>query len=125
MKKVKSTILISVGIFALVDFILFALCFTSIISVKLFYSIIIASMINLQNLLWVLFSIKKEMNANRDVLFGPFFKLMLPRIILMLILIIISLKFLDIYRNSFIFSILIFYIFCLSIEIKLLTGEKY
>lgn len=125
MKKVKSTILISIGIFALVDFILFALCSASIISLKLFYSVFFASMINLQNLLWVLYSIKKEIKTNRGVLFGLFFKLMLPRIILMLVLIIISLKFLDIYQNSFIFSILIFYIFCLTIEIKLLTGEKY
>ncbi len=125
MNKAKETIFLSVGIFAFVDVVFFALSLTSLISFKEYFSIFIASIIALINLLLAVFSIKKELKNKKDVIFGLFFKLMAPRIILMLALIIISLKFLDIYRNSFIFSTLIFYILCQIIEIKLLIGGKY
>ena len=125
MNKAKETIFLSVGIFAFVDVVFFALSLTSLISFKEYFSIFIASIIALINLLLAVFSIKKELKNKKDVIFGLFFKLMAPRIILMLVLIIISLKFLDIYRNSFIFSTLIFYILCQIIEIKLLIGGKY
>lgn len=125
MNKAKETIFLSVGIFAFVDVVFFALSLASLISFKDFFSIFIASIIALINLLLAVFSIKKELKNKKDVIFGLFFKLMAPRIILMLALIIISLKFLDIYRNSFIFSTLIFYILCQIIEIKLLIGGKY
>lgn len=50
---------------------------------------------------------------------------MLFRFFMMLLLVFISLKFLDITRNSFIFSILIFYIFYLIIEIIYLNFRKH
>ncbi|MHB8580318.1 MAG: ATP synthase subunit I [Ignavibacteriaceae bacterium] len=125
MNKAKETAILSVGIFAFVDIVFSVLSFAKIISFKEFFSIFIASLIAIINLLLAVFSIKKELKNNKNVIFGLFYKLMAPRIILMLALIIISLKFLDIYRNSFIFSTLIFYIFCQIIEIKLLIGGKY
>jgi len=125
MNKAKETIFLSVGIFAFVDVVFFILNFVSLISYKEFFSIFISSIIALINLLLAIFSIKKDLKNKKKEIFGLFFKLMAPRIILMLALIIISLKFLDIYRNSFIFSTLIFYILCQIIEIKLLIGGKY
>ena len=50
---------------------------------------------------------------------------MLFRFFLMLAMVLISLKFLDISRNSFIFSILIFYVFYLIIEIIYLNFRKH
>ncbi len=50
---------------------------------------------------------------------------MLVRFFLMILMVLISLKFLDISRNSFIFSILIFYIFYLIIEIIYLNLRKH
>ena len=49
---------------------------------------------------------------------------MLLRFFMMILMVLISLEFLDISRNSFIFSILIFYVFYLIIEIIYLNFRK-
>ncbi|MHB1687465.1 MAG: ATP synthase subunit I [Ignavibacteriaceae bacterium] len=125
MIKSKETTFFAIIFFVLIDIIFFILSLTSVISFQHFYSIFFASIIAVINLLLAVSSIKKDLTNQKNEIFGQFYKLMAFRVVLMLALIIICLKFLDINRNSFIFSILIFYMFCQIIEIKLLISGKY
>lgn len=89
--------------------------------VKAFYTAGLIALLNfLGGWIGIKYSSDKPYNLFLAILFGG----MLARLFLMLILIIISLRFLDIKTDVFIFGIFIFYFFYLFIEILALFKEK-
>jgi len=94
-----------------------ALYILSVISLRVFYSIILPALfITLGFHIAIYFQFKAEKKHNEEFI-GTILMGMGIRLFLLLIFIITSLKFLDINKNSFIFSILIFYIYYLTMEI--------
>ena len=89
----------------------------SIITYENLFSILIAAIYTTINFVIAVVSIEYIEKKSADAALGNFMKGMLVRMVVLILLIIFSFKFLDIKQNSFIFSILIFYIYYLIIEI--------
>ena len=89
----------------------------SIITYENLFSILIAAIYTTINFVIAAVSIEYIEKKSADAALGNFMKGMLARMVVLILLIIFSFKFLDIKQNSFIFSILIFYIYYLIIEI--------
>ena len=93
----------------------------SVVSYRVFFSIVLAALFaTISFIIAVIFIKLSEKKPSQEVL-GTIFKGMAVRLLVLVLLVIISLKFLDINQNSFIFSILIFYIYYLTLEIILLN----
>ena len=112
-------------IISLVFFLLFCLLFLlKIISLELFLPALIAFFISSLNFTLGLISIKiglkKHINSFMKIIFGG----MVFRLFLTVSLVFISLKFLDINGNNFIFSIFFFYVLYLIIEVYYLNLLK-
>jgi hypothetical protein len=114
----------SLTIVLLLFMILLSAYFFSIVSKIFFISVLFAWIITTFNFSLGVISVKISLNKSQN----SFFKIILGgvtvRLFLMLITVYISLKFLDISQNSFIFSILFFYILYLMIEVIYLYMKK-
>ncbi len=96
----------------------------SIISYENLISIHVAAILTTINFIIAVISIEwLEKRAPGNAL-ANFMKGMIIRMVVLILLIIFSFKFLDIKRNSFIFSILIFYIYYLVIEIIFIVKRE-
>jgi hypothetical protein len=80
-------------------------------------SILLPAIFTTVNFVLAAVSIDKSSKKPHKNVFDGFLKWMGVRMLILLFFIIISLKFLEINRNSFIFSTLIFYVYYLVIEI--------
>ncbi len=96
----------------------------SIISKEYFISILIGGSLATFNFLLGLIAIKIGLNRSQNTFFKAILGGMLLRLLLMLSLVFISLKFLNINKNSFIFSILFLYALYLIIEVIYLYMKK-
>jgi hypothetical protein len=116
--------------FLFVLILLFILIFTSVLyfsnvfSFSQFISIILALGITAVNFLAQFLSAKTSLKKSDSGFLKIVFGSMLIRFFSLLLMILISLIFLDINKNSFIFSIFIFYILFLFIEIYYLNFQK-
>ncbi len=97
----------------------------SIISYQSLFSILIAAIFATINFVMAVLSIEISGKKHAQDALGTFMKGMLIRMAILVLLIIISIKFLDINLNSFIFSILIFYIYYLIIEVIFLLIREF
>lgn len=93
------------------------------LSFKSLISIFLGSIIATINFILAFYSIKKDFN-NGNMSLGNFLKFLPVRIFISLSLIILLILFLDINRNKFIFSTLIFYVFYQIVEVKTLIKGK-
>ncbi len=91
--------------------------YKSRISYRYYYSIFLSGLYTTTSFFISIWYIKKAEKKNLDKVIGTIFTGMGIRLMVLILLIIISINFLDINENSFIFSILIFYIYYLTIEI--------
>jgi hypothetical protein len=96
----------------------------SIISKVYFISLLIGGSLATFNFLLGIIAVKIGFNRSQDIFFKAVLGGMLLRLLLMLSLVFISLKFLNINKNSFIFSILFFYTLYLIIEVIYLYMKK-
>ncbi len=102
-------------------FTIFLLHHFSIISYEELYSILLASIYTTINFVIAVISIEIVEKKPGQNSLASFLKGMMIRMLVLILLIIFSLKFLDINWNNFIFSILIFYIYYLTLEIIFLV----
>ncbi len=93
----------------------------SIISLRDYFAFFLAGFYTTAAFFTSIFYVKKAENKQNDEVIGTIFSGMSIRLMVLILLVIISLKFLDINQNSFIFSILIFYIYYLTIQIIYLS----
>ncbi len=112
-KFVRNNFIINISILVII----IALYLTSVISLRNFYSIILPAVFILVSFhLAIFFQFRAEKKQNQEFI-GTILIGMGIRLFLLFIFTITSLIFLDINKNSFIFSVLIFYIYYLTIEI--------
>ena len=102
-------------------FTIFLLHHFAIISYEELYSILLASIFTTINFVIAVISIEIAEKKSGENSLGSFLKGMMIRMLVLILLIIFSLKFLDINQNNFIFSVLIFYIYYLTLEIIFLV----
>lgn len=102
----------------------YSLFLYGIFSTSQFISILIALIITTLNFIAGFLSAKNSLKKNEKTFIKIVFSSMVIRLFAMLLFILICLVFLDISRNSFIFSIFIFYIFYLIIEVVYLNFIK-
>lgn len=94
------------------------------ISYLVFVSILTAFLICSFNFLLGILSINIGLKKKVEIFFKFIFGGMVFRMILTLLMVFLSLKFLELSQNSFIFSIFFFYVFYLIIEILYLNTRK-
>ena len=117
--------------FLFVLILLFILIFTSVLyfsnvfSFSQFISILLALGITSVNFLVEFLTVKKSLKKSDSGFIKIVFGSMIIRFFSLLLILLISLIFLDINKNSFIFSIFIFYILFLFIEIYYLNFQKH
>jgi len=100
------------------------LYFANILSFSQFISILLAFGITAANFLGLFLSVKMGLKKPDSGFIKIVFGSMVIRFFLLLLVVLISLLFLDINKNSFIFSIFIFYILFLFIEIYYLNFQR-
>ena len=105
--------------------VLFLFNFLSILSYKAFFSILLPAIFATLNFVIAALSIDKSYKKPNKNVLDSFLKWMGFRMLILVFFVIISLKFLYINRNSFIFSTLIFYIYYLVIEIILIIKKEF
>ena len=121
---VNKNFIIAIILFSFSIIILYVLHLLSYLSLYSLISIFMGSIIATINFILAIYSIKKDFN-NGNMSLGNFLKFLPVRIFISLSLIILSILFLDINRNKFIFSTLIFYVFYQIVEVKtLIKGEN-
>ncbi len=121
---VKKNFIIALILVSISILILFVLYFLSYLSLQSLIPIIMGSSVATINFILAFYSIRKDI-INGKLSLGNFLKLLPVRISISLSLIILSILFLDINRNKFIFSTLIFYVFYQIVEVKtLIKGEN-
>lgn len=120
-KRFPLSVLIVILIFLLTTSILYL---TGVFSYSQFVSITLALIITTFNFLGGILSAKISLNKKEKTFIKIVFGSMILRLFLLLAIILIVLVFLDINRNSFIFSIFISYIFYLFIEVFYLNFIK-
>lgn len=104
--------------FIIFSFLLITILFlVDVISVEQLESFIVAGSITTFNAALGMISIKTGINKPEKMFFQRLFGGMVIRFLLTLIMVVLALLFLELNRISFIFSILFFYIFYLTIEI--------
>ena len=100
------------------------LYFTSILNYILFYSVLIGASVVILNFIIGFLFIKYSLSRSNNVFLTMLWGGMAFRLIFILILVLILLKFLELNAIGFIFSILFFYVFYLIIEILYLNFKK-
>ena len=115
-----------ISIVAVIVLVLIAFLFlpTGLFPNLYFDSIVLAWGITTVNSLLAFFAIKTGINKSEKVFFRRIFGGMLVRFMIVLLIVVLVLFFLEIYRISFIFSILFFYIYYLIIEIIYLNNRQ-
>ncbi len=113
----KKFFLITSTLTATIFLIITLFYFTNILSKEYFKSIITAGLITSFNAVIGIISIKSGINKPEKIFFRRIFGGIVVRLFLTLILLVLTLVFLELNRISFIFSILFFYIFYLITEI--------
>lgn len=104
--------------FIIFSFLLITILFLiDVISTDQLKSFIVAGSITTFNVALGMISIKTGINKPEKMFFQRLFGGMVVRFMLTLIMVVLALLFLELNRISFIFSILFFYIFYLTIEI--------
>lgn len=98
--------------------------FSNLISFEKFLSLFIPIIITSLNYLLGFLAIKFGINKSQKVFLISILGGMVFRLLMMVILVFISLKFLEISRNSFIFTIFFFYVFYLIMEVFYLNTKK-
>jgi len=112
-------------IFFLIFFLSFCVLFVlKIVPSEIFIPVLISCLISSLNFFLGLISIKIGLKKPFEFFFKTIFGGMIIRLFLTCLLVFISLKFLDINWNSFIFSIFFFYILFLIIEVYYLNLHK-
>ena len=101
-----------------------ALYLSGVFNYSEFLSVSLSLIITTLNFLAGFLSAKISLSKNEKTFIKIVFGSMVIRLFLLLFIILIVLIFLDINRNSFIFSIFIFYIFYLLIEVFYLNYRK-
>jgi len=101
-----------------------ALYLSGVFNYSKFLSVSLSLIITTLNFLAGFLSAKISLSKNEKTFIKIVFGSMVIRLFLLLFIILIVLIFLDINRNSFIFSIFIFYIFYLLIEVFYLNYRK-
>lgn len=101
-----------------------ALYLSGVFNYSEFLSVSLSLIITTLNFLAGFLSARISLSKNEKTFIKIVFGSMVIRLFLMLFIILIILIFLDINRNSFIFSIFIFYIFYLLIEVFYLNYRK-
>jgi len=104
---------------------IFLLHLYSVVSYNSLFSILTAAIFTTINFIIAVISVENSSKKEAHNALNTFLKGMIIRIGVMILLIIISLKFLDISLNSFIFSLLIFYIYYLIIEIIFIIIKEF
>lgn len=97
----------------------------SIISYRELFSILLPCIFTTINFVLAAASIEKSYKKPHMNVLSSFLKWMGIRMLILVSFIIISLKFLDINKNSFIFSTLIFYIYYLTIEVIFIIIKEF
>jgi hypothetical protein len=97
----------------------------SIISYKELFSILLPAIFLTVNFVLAAASVEKSYKKPHKNVLNSFLKWMGIRMLILMLFIIISLKFLDINPNSFIFSTSIFYIYYLVIEVILIIIKEF
>lgn len=120
-KKIFLLVLIFVFFVLICNTILF---FADIFSFPQFFSVFLALGITTLNFIAGTISIKISLKKKEEGFIKIVYGSMIIRLFSMLLIVLLSLLFLDIYTNSFIFSIFIFYIFYLIVEIYYLNLPK-
>jgi hypothetical protein len=124
MNKAEKFLRKSIAISSILFLILLFFYVFSGISEIIFISVLIGGLLALCNFILGLTSIKIGLNRSQDTFFKVVLGGMVFRLLLLLGLVFISLQFLNINENSFIFSILFFYILYLIIEVIYLYMKK-
>lgn len=101
-----------------------ALYLSGVFNYSEFLSVSLSLIITTLNFLAGFLSAKISLSKNEKTFIKIVFGSMVIRLFLLLFIILIVLIFLDINRNSFIFSIFIFYVFYLLIEVFYLNYRK-
>jgi hypothetical protein len=96
----------------------------SFISETFFVSVLTGTALSVFNFLLGILAVKIGLKSSRSIFLKAILGGMVLRMFLLLAMVFISLKFLNINENSFIFSILFFYILFLIIEIIYLYMKK-
>jgi len=113
------------AVFFIISLLIITACFYfSLLDKTSFYSIIIAAAIVSFNFLAGFLTIRYGINKPTQIFLLSVFGGMAVRLVLMLVMVLFCLKFLELNPNSFIFSILFFYIFLLTVEIIYLNLRK-
>ncbi|SRR5690606_6064966 len=112
------------AVFIIVVLLFVLLYNVSIIDLKTLYSILAGALIVSFNFLIGFSFIRFTINKSNQIFLLGVFGGMIFRLILMLVIVLICLKFLEINTNSFIFSILFFYVYFLIIEVLYLNLRK-
>ena len=111
-------------IFCLVLMSIIILFFTGVFSFSQFISVLLAFGITTVNFIAGLTSAKISLKKSKEGFIKIVYGSMIIRLFSLLVVILFSLIFLDINRNSFIFSIFIFYILYLFVEVYYLNLPK-
>jgi hypothetical protein len=96
----------------------------SFINNSVFYPILTSAIIVGGSFMSGILAIRYSLNKSQEVFIFTVFGGMFLRLIIMLVLVFICLRFLELNPNSFIFSILFFYVFFLIVEIIYLNFRK-
>ncbi len=124
MKNSGLFVKICVSITLVIFFIIYILFAAGKIDEVIFHSIILAVAITSVNFFLGILAIKLGLTSSDKIFIISILGGMLVRLILLLGAVFISLKFLDINHNSFIFTVLFFYIYYLTIEVFYLNSKK-
>ncbi len=119
-KLLKVSFLFTVILFLLI----FLLHHFTVISYTSLFSVYLGAICSTINFVIAVVSINLMKKGTLDRVFITYMKGMIIRMVVLILLIIFSFKFLDIKQNSFIFSILIFYIYYLIIEIIIILKRE-
>ena len=121
----KKSLWLFVVVFTVFSLLIVAiLYFTSILNYILFYSVLIGASVVILNFIIGFLFIKYSLSRSNRVFLTMLWGGMVFRLIFILILVLILLKFLELNAIGFIFSILFFYVFYLIIEILYLNFKK-
>ena len=124
MTSPKKLFLFSSVFLVLTFLIIILLFYLDVLSKEDFKGFVLAGIITTFNVVLGLISIKSGINKPEKMFFQRLFGGMVIRFFVMLIMVVLTLLFLELNRISFIFSILFFYIFYLVVEIIYLNFRQ-
>lgn len=124
MIKANTLLKTASAVFIILILLFILLFYFSIMDFKTFFSILAGALIVSINFVIGFSLIRFSINKTNEIFLLSVFGGMIFRLLLMLGIVLICLKFLEINTNSFIFSILFFYVYFLTVEILYLNLRK-